>query len=142
MWAWAFSEDLYVGCVGMLALFTAPLAWGLFGYHVYLVWAGMTTNESFKWDEWKEDVVDGFVYKQIQPVEQSQTRDSNLEPYVEWPAITEQKLINRANNEPMSPEEEISMQQRGWTRVYSLQEVDNIYDLGFLDNFRDILRTS
>ena len=67
LWAWAFTEDIRIGCVGLLAAFTAPLAWGLLLYHVYLVWAGMTTSESFKWDEWKEDVADGYVVKTSLP---------------------------------------------------------------------------
>ena len=67
LWAWAFTEDIRVGCVGLLAAFTAPLAWGLLSYHVYLIWAGMTTSESFKWDEWKEDVADGYVVKTSLP---------------------------------------------------------------------------
>ena len=143
MWAWAFTEDLYVGCIGMLCLFTAPLAGGLFLYHIYLVWAGMTTNESFKWDEWKEDVADGLVYKHLEvKYDSAPSKDPSLEPSVDWPVTTRQRLINRANGPPLSPVEEVALQIRGWIKILSLREVDNIYDLGFLDNFRDILRTS
>ena len=37
-WLWAISEDYRVGGVGMLALLTGPLSWGMFWYHVYLIW--------------------------------------------------------------------------------------------------------
>ncbi|KAI2478336.1 Palmitoyltransferase [Pyrenophora tritici-repentis] len=38
----------------------SPLA--LFGYHIYLIWAGMTTNESGKWSDWSDDMVEGVVF--------------------------------------------------------------------------------
>ena len=34
-WGWAFAQDFRIGAVGMLALLTAPLAWGLFFYRTY-----------------------------------------------------------------------------------------------------------
>ena len=34
-------------------------------YHGYLIWAGMTTNESSKWSDFKEDVGDGYVYRAL-----------------------------------------------------------------------------
>lgn len=49
--------------VGLLALFTAPLAWGLWTYHLYLIWAGTTTNENGKWGDWEADMADGCVFK-------------------------------------------------------------------------------
>lgn len=36
-WLQAFAQNVRVGGVGMLAAFTAPLAWGLFFYHLYLI---------------------------------------------------------------------------------------------------------
>ena len=49
MWAYGLALDNRVGGIGLLAMFTAPMAWGFFAYHMYLIWAGMTTNESSKW---------------------------------------------------------------------------------------------
>ena len=140
-WANAFIEDIRIAAPGLLCVFTAPLAWGLLTYHVYLIWAGMTTNESFKWDEWKEDIADGYVYKTEKPKGPSaHNLDPNVEPAVSWPVSTPQRLVNRAN--------ELSMQQsRGtrymdppWQQVQSLKEIVNIYDLGFLDNLTDVFR--
>ncbi|KAI4660878.1 uncharacterized protein J4E79_005446 [Alternaria viburni] len=48
--------------VGLLALLTWPLPLGLLAYHVYLIWAGMTTNESAKWADWRDDMADGVVF--------------------------------------------------------------------------------
>ncbi|CAO2647618.1 Nn.00g085400.m01.CDS01 [Neocucurbitaria sp. VM-36] len=48
--------------VGLLALLTWPLPLGLLAYHVYLIWAGMTTNESAKWSDWSDDMADGVVF--------------------------------------------------------------------------------
>ncbi|RAR13572.1 palmitoyltransferase swf1 [Stemphylium lycopersici] len=48
--------------VGLLALLTWPLPLGLLVYHIYLIWAGMTTNESGKWADWRDDMADGVVF--------------------------------------------------------------------------------
>jgi hypothetical protein len=48
--------------VGLLALLTWPLPLGLLAYHVYLIWAGMTTNESAKWADWRDDMAEGVVF--------------------------------------------------------------------------------
>ncbi|KAJ4378023.1 palmitoyltransferase swf1 [Neocucurbitaria cava] len=48
--------------VGLLALLTWPLPLGLLAYHIYLIWAGMTTNESAKWSDWRDDMADGVVF--------------------------------------------------------------------------------
>lgn len=48
--------------VGLLALLTWPLPLGLLAYHVYLIWAGMTTNESSKWSDWSDDMAEGVVF--------------------------------------------------------------------------------
>jgi palmitoyltransferase len=36
-----------------VSLHDSASGWGLFLYHVYLIWAGMTTNESPKWADWR-----------------------------------------------------------------------------------------
>ncbi|TKA79520.1 hypothetical protein B0A49_01086 [Cryomyces minteri] len=57
------AGGLSIAGVGLLAFYTAPLPLGLLAYHVYLIWAGMTTNESAKWADWREDMHDGVVFK-------------------------------------------------------------------------------
>ena len=56
---------LRIGGVGLLCTLTAPLPAFMFGYHMYLLWAGMTTNESDKWEQLREDMRDGIVYRGV-----------------------------------------------------------------------------
>ena len=143
LWVWAFTGDVRIGSVGLLAIFTAPLAWGLFSYHAYLIWAGTTTNESFKWEEWKEDVADGFVYKggPASPFK-NRANDASIEPKLCWPVSNSQHLINKVSQQPWQREDDLDMQRTGWIRVESMKEVDNIYDLGLMNNLKDIFHTS
>ena len=62
IWAIVIQMDSRIGTVTLLMLMTAPLAMAFLVYHTYLIWAGMTTNESAKWSDWKDDVEDGFVF--------------------------------------------------------------------------------
>ena len=153
LWGWAFTTDFRIGGVGMLALLTAPLAAGLFLYHVYLIWAGMTTNESFKWTEWKDDIADGLVYASEGGPEELGTegRNAEVEPRIDWPITCNQRLVRSADGRP--PEFEIttpiddgglesSRSNTRFRKVVGLHEVDNLYDLGFWDNFKDVLRMS
>ncbi|MCJ1316293.1 palmitoyltransferase swf1 [Xylographa vitiligo] len=143
LWTWAFTGDVRIGAVGLLALFTAPLAWGLFLYHVYLIWAGTTTNESFKWEEWKEDVADGFVYKNGPAIPTGRKHNDTITGSKLSSSISSsQRLINKVSQQPWSRENDLDMQRSGWVRVLSMKEVDNIYDLGFMNNLKDIFHTS
>lgn len=136
-----FSEGLTfdprIGSIGLLTTLTAPIAWGFLLYHVYLIWAGMTTNESSKWDDWKHDIADGFVYKLRDPPS-VQKETSLLEPEINWPAMSNQKLVNRAIGQSINLEEHQDLDQAGWLRVYNISEIFNIYDLGFWDNLMDV----
>ena len=51
----------WVGFHVVVFVCVCRLAGGFGVYHVYLVWAGSTTNEQGKWGDWKEDVLDGLV---------------------------------------------------------------------------------
>lgn len=158
-WAWAFANDVRIGGVGMLALLTAPLAWGLCLYHIYLVWAGMTTNESSKWADWRDDITDGYVYRTERSLDSVQggQNESHIEPVVNWPVSSTQQLISTENGQP--PETQASSGKSGdsgngsthhvpvkrnkkeqrWIQVRSLDGIENIYDLGFWDNVLDAL---
>lgn len=153
LWAWALTENIPVGGVGMLATLTAPLAWGFFLYHVYLIWAGMTTNESSKWSDWKDDIADGLVFRcerNNEAVTDSHL-NSEIEPLIDWPISSSQQLIKREDGQPPpgSPEgaEAIltvdmttsSTHGTAWRRVQDLSEVHNLYDLGFWDNLLDAM---
>ncbi len=152
-WGWAITQDFRIGGVGLLAFMTAPLAWGMLVYNVYLVWAGMTTNESSKWSDWKDDVEDGLVFR----LEGSKSLDDRAslghdsEPVVDWPITSNQRLIKCEDGQPPKLDKDRDgssvetsgtsppKQQPRWRRLYSLNQVDNLYDLGFWDNLADVL---
>ena len=145
LWAWAFTEDIRIGAVGILAIFTAPLAWGFLFYHVYLIWAGMTTSESFKWDEWKEDVADGYVFKCMEPKKTTLSNGTiprGDDPFIPWPVSSPQRLVSRANKLSLEMEPDAQLTLPPWEPVHHLSQIINIYDLGFWDNLKDVFRLS
>lgn len=143
---------LSVAGVGLLAATTAPLPLGLLAYHIYLVWAGMTTNETSKWADWKDDMADGVVYKAKRsaivardrerrrrsrgtqdPAPISDSSDDD-EPEVQWPNRSDQTILRTTDGKPPYGQEHM------WERVRSLDNVDNIYDLGFWDNVIAVMK--
>ncbi|KAI4710721.1 hypothetical protein J4E89_004311 [Alternaria sp. Ai002NY15] len=116
--------------VGLLALLTWPLPLGLLAYHVYLIWAGMTTNESAKWADWRDDMADGVVflghrredtmreYRSVTPAREHthasahsssstspfptppETPPEDEEPPTTWPLESRHILIRTRNGQP------------------------------------------
>jgi len=133
------------GGVGLLALLTAPLLAGLLAYHAYLVWAGMTTSESGKWSDWREEVADGLAY--VAPIvsndESSQSAQHQWDEKSAWPKRSRQFLVlTRDGLPPRNLQPEIKAvvgEHAEWRRCRSLKEVENTYDLGVWRNLRDIL---
>lgn len=149
LWLWAISKDIRIGGVGMLATLTAPLAWGMLLYHAYLIWAGMTTNESSKWADLKEDIADGFVFQSYRRSEDTNgpSTGTPLGPIVKWPKSNDQWLVRCDDGK--SPDDEVEVYDNTiltrpmprWKRLRSLSEVHNLYDLGFWGNLADIIST-
>jgi palmitoyltransferase len=137
-----------VAGVGLLAVSTASLPLGLLAYHLYLIWAGMTTNESQKWSDWKEDMLDGCVFKtrlsdlrrhyQLTSQDKCNPATSNFESPDEmniwWPKNSDQVLVRTDDGKPPKGQDML------WTRIWSLNDVDNIYDLGGWQNFVEVFR--
>jgi len=145
-WGMAIAGDKRVGSVGLLAGLTAPLAAGLLAYHVYLVWAGMTTNETGKWRDLQEDMVEGLVF-----VRELEWRDHHSEGVGEairarWPVESRQVVVRTEDGEPprfrQSGEMYADCGPAVWRRCWRLAELENIYDLGFWDNLMDVLFVS
>lgn len=155
--------------VGLLALLTWPLPLGLLAYHVYLIWAGMTTNESAKWADWRDDMGDGVVFlgqrredtmqddesygvrrssgqdnqSAASTREDEEEEDQEEEPRTTWPLESRHILIRTMNGQPPQnlPSRIRSVaKEDSFERVYSLSAVENVYDLGFWDNFLEALR--
>lgn len=111
----------------------------MFLYHLYLVWAGTTTNESSKWSEWKEYIDEGLVYKWDSAASRiiAESRDPTIEPFVEWPIHSNQRLFRSEDGRPPGATLDGSGIAVGWKPVRGLYEVENLYDLGFWDNLKD-----
>lgn len=153
VWAIVIAADPKIGTVSLLMLMTAPLAAAFLAYHTYLIWAGMTTNESAKWSDWKEDVADGFVFKakrsQIPgapprldlgdrpwPINSDQILVTDEEPPMEGYVLATNSNRVHYSREPDGP-----IDPR-WIQPHSMKDVDNIYDLGFWDNLKDAIGLS
>lgn len=140
----------------MLAVMTAPLAWGLFLYHVHLIRIGMTTNERSKWEDWRDDIADGLVFKSERRIEDHDNGqwDRGIEPLVDWPISTNQLLVRCDDGQPPddpldSCEDSETLPSTGnpshrsrWKRLQDLNDVDNLYNLGFWDNIADAITVS
>ena len=151
-----YRGGLSIAGVGLLAATTFLLPLGLLAYHSYLIWAGMTTNESQKWAYWRDDMADGTVFKAKYSALQSHNRlrqygrhsapsssnpalsigaaNDEDDPEVPWPVHSDQILVSTRDGHPPTGQEAL------WTKIYSLSDVDNIYDLGGWDNFMEILK--
>ncbi|KAJ9260196.1 hypothetical protein DTO195F2_4640 [Paecilomyces variotii] len=94
IWGSVILEDIRIGAIFLLALMTAPLAVGFFLYHLYLIWAGMTTNENAKWGYWRDDIEDGFVFKAKRSEIYGEPGPENESPAprTSWPAHSDQLL--------------------------------------------------
>ncbi|KAK5283704.1 RFC checkpoint protein Rad17 [Exophiala xenobiotica] len=159
-WAWAISVEWRIGSVMLLAMMSFPLAVGFLVYHVYLIWAGMTTNESAKWSDWKEDILDGVVYRaRVAELRETYPRlPVDVEPREEevmWPRAARARwwLVRMNDGRQPTVKEKVDESRGGagadegvdynevpderWERVHSLGEVENVYDLGFWGNLRD-----
>lgn len=151
-WLWALTRDVRIGGVGLLAVLTAPLVWGFFLYHIYLIWAGMTTNESAKWADWRDDIADGLVFRSDRRENitgpATNLSEDMTEPRVGWPISSNQLLVRCGDGQTpyahhleglMNGVESPSRGISHWKKVGSLHEIDNLYDLGFWDNLTDAL---
>ncbi|KAH0545235.1 hypothetical protein FGG08_000689 [Glutinoglossum americanum] len=154
LWGWAIVEDVCVGGVGLLSTLCMPMAWGFLGYHVYLMWAGMTTNESLKWADWRDDIADGLVFMaeegagEVSLVSTGHT-ERDIEPQLTCPASKRQILKRTPNGEPpnysrsgdklpyLDLKGEVALK---WHRVKSLKEVENNYDRGFWKNVESVFK--
>ena len=117
----------------------------------------MTTNESSKWSDWKEDIADDVVFRAemgrlretYQPLpEDVQPKDED----VRWPKgvrarwwvvrtkdgnVPVKKVSRRTGQGENGGKREQEVPDERWERVHSIAEVENVYDLGFWDNLWD-----
>lgn len=161
-----------------------PLPTALFVYHLYLIYAGTTTNETAKWSDWALDVRDGIAFiarasdvYHLRVDGDGDGSDSSHgghdysaaavhinDPIVpDWPTPADQTLAfirdgspprqgSRAHLGPAGfelvqppeaadPEKEeygLRLDHR-WRRLESMQDIVNVYDLGFWRNLGEAL---
>lgn len=138
-----FIAETYLSAVFLLSFLCGILSWAFTAYHCYLLWAGTTTNETFKWSDLREDVKDGYIYMADETSEGFQKAyhdehddwDHLVKPDVPWPR-RQRQLLQRAR--PEEPEYGLPREVR-WSPVKDMTVVDNIYDLGWKENFRQAL---
>jgi len=141
LWGYAIQRDVGIGCSTLLAFLTCPLVFGLFFYHIYLIWAGTSTNESLKWGDWRDEMREGYVFKRTLAADrQKDPRFEALE--TSWPAESRQVLVRTNDHRPPGEDLRDLPGVGPWLRVMGLADVDNLYDLGFWDNLADVFRSA
>ncbi|RYP09186.1 hypothetical protein DL764_001457 [Monosporascus ibericus] len=129
------QEDVGVGSVTLLTLMTSPLVWGLLAYHVYLIYCGTTTNESMKWQDWQAEMDEGCAFKRAMPADRPKNPDVEA-PRTRWPVLPVQVLVRTEDGRP--PAAAFGPGVGEWQRVWKLRDVENLYDIGFVDNLTDV----
>ena len=142
----AISWEWQIGAVTLLMIFSFPLSIGFLAYHIYLIWAGMTTNESAKWADWRDDIADGYVFRaKTESLRSEYPRlGRDLEPEVKhWPGGEGVWWVIRTRGGVWPTRQVHGTQEQEqdmrWERVQNLSQLENIYDLGFSDSLKDIL---
>jgi len=116
----AVLHEVFVGAVFLLCALCSLLSFTFTAYHLYLIWAGTTTNETSKWAHWRDDIKDGMVFR-ADDGEDGEGQGGMCMYRIEG---------GRTEDLP-----------RGmlWTRVEGLHEVDNVYDRGGWANLWDVV---
>lgn len=157
VWIWVIGVNWSIGAVTLLAVMAFPLSAGFLAYHLYLIWSGMTTNESSKWADWREDIRDGLAYRASvkalrgDDLEQKLPEDSDKSS---WPTRSSWWVILTRNGEQptrreMTPSDgqelwsiPTEIPDLRWEKVQDVSQLQNIYDLGLLNNLRDVFNRS
>jgi len=137
MWSWGLQDRVGLGSVSMLSLMTTPLVWGLLAYNLWLIYGGTTTNESLKWSDMAFDMADGLVFRRR--MSSSRAKDLRFEaPTTRWAVDTAQIVVQTDDGKPPTAEQTQWLQGEGeWEPVWSVRDVENLYDLGLKDNLID-----
>lgn len=91
------------------------------------------------------DMGDGVVWKGQRSVvykgDAPSSSGAEHEPETSWPISSDQIIVRTADGRTprFGPRQSTSEASGEWTRCWTLSEVENVYDLGFLDNVRDAL---
>ncbi|KAG0336135.1 hypothetical protein BG004_008181 [Podila humilis] len=139
------QEDKSLGALGVFATLAGLVIFIFFLYNIYLVGTGVTTNESFKWEDigemiYRRELVE---VQDIDPTgvpvgpkkyEQRDRRHPSHPRYVP-PAQSSTTSKKQQQHSPAMPPG-YSMTENVITKM---REIDNIYDMGFKANIASIL---
>ncbi|KAI9260052.1 DHHC palmitoyltransferase-domain-containing protein [Helicostylum pulchrum] len=114
-------NDRIIGAIGILAAVVSVVVFIFLIYQLYLAGRGITTNEAFKWELVEESVNRGDLFK-IVPVTPTSTTT----------ALEEKNYLKRYNKNTKKEEHVIEK------KIESFQEIENIYDKGFLGNLKEV----
>ena len=132
---WGIQRNSKLGSTTLLALFITPLVWCLAIYDFYLIYCGITTNESLKWSEWAEDMRDGYVFQRH--LGANRRRDPQKDPIsTRWPTEPRKILVATVDGKP--PNRSRLPGEGDWERLWKIKHVDNLYDAGWWDNILDV----
>ncbi|KAG9324311.1 hypothetical protein KVV02_004600 [Mortierella alpina] len=145
------QTDKSLGALGVFAALAGLVVFIFFVYNLYLVATGVTTNESFKW----EDVGEMIYRRELVEVtevdaagvpigpkqyEQRDRRHPSHPKYVAPPPPAQQPGQQQQQHAQPSGQGAKTRQIRVMERVISkMKEIDNIYDQGVRTNISSIL---
>lgn len=158
-WSIIIAMNVRLGAITLLASMCLPLSTGFAIYHVYLFYLGATTNETAKWSDLKEDIMDQLIWSgKIE--ELTSDYPGPLDPATVYDADYHRDESSKCGRTPVWPtcprdwviriaDGAMPLRRRTdglgdepdtrWKKVRSIQEVVNIYDLGFFENAREML---
>lgn len=134
------QEDKSLGALGVFASLAGLVVFIFFIYNIYLIATGVTTNESFKWEDIGE-----MIYRR----ELVEVQDISPEGVPVGPKKYEQRDRRHPSHPRYVPPPQPSQpssppkQQDGYTTeervITKMRQIDNIYDMGAKANIASIL---
>lgn len=76
---------------------------------------------------------EGYVFKRSLP--ENREKNLRIEPaWTHWPAESQQIVLRTTDGQdPIG-----AIGEGEWERVWGLRDVENLYDIGFVDNLKDV----
>jgi hypothetical protein len=149
-WLYAVSAAVHLGgvtrlCIGFLAMLAMPLPAGLLVFHIRLVWNGMTTIEYERWNDWREEIAEGTAFLAPLVIKNNEESCQDIlhgwDEKSPWPKRSQDFLVLTDDGLPprnLNPEIVKAVGENArWRRCRSLEEVENVYDLGVWENVRE-----
>jgi hypothetical protein len=137
-------EMVAIAFFSSTALFVVPLTTALLSYHIYLICTGMTTYEHCKWRQWRGVISKGFAYT-APIIRHADERVTDSSKTSIWGNQATQFLVLTRDGKvprrlPSQVTEKIG-EQCTWSRVQKLSDLENVYNLGIVRNWKMLLKS-